>query len=78
MAENTPPPPSERLPSTPREVMTVGQRDSPQAWQPKCDDVGLVGADDPKEFRGGGNEGTGERSGWTDRRGLRAHKPLRA
>ena len=77
LAENGPPPPSERLPITPLEVVTVGQCDSLHAWQPKCDDVGLLGADYPAEFRGGGNEGNGnDRVGPIG--GAGAHKLLRA
>lgn len=57
LSENAPPPPPERLPITPIEVMTVGQRDYLQAWQRKCYDAGLVGADIPKEYGGHGNEG---------------------
>lgn len=57
LAENAPPPPPERLPITAIEVMTVGQRDYLQAWQRKCYDAGLVGADYPTEYGGGGHEG---------------------
>ncbi len=57
LAENAPPTPSERLPITPLEVMTVGQRDYLQAWQRKCYDAGLVGADYPVEYGGRGHEG---------------------
>jgi alkylation response protein AidB-like acyl-CoA dehydrogenase len=57
LTENAPPSPSERLPITPIEVMTIGQRDYLQAWQRKCYDAGLVGADYPKECGGHGNSG---------------------
>lgn len=57
LKENAPPPPPERLPITPIEVMTVGQRDYLQDWQRKCYDAGLVGADIPKEYGGGGHQG---------------------
>jgi alkylation response protein AidB-like acyl-CoA dehydrogenase len=57
LAENAPPPPPERLPITPIEVMTVGQRDYLQAWQRKCYDAGLVGADYPKDYGGHGHTG---------------------
>lgn len=57
LKENAPPPPPERLPITPIEVMTVGQRDYLQDWQRKCYDAGLVGADIPKEYGGGGHKG---------------------
>lgn len=42
LADNAPPPPPERLPITPIEVMTTGQRDYLQAWQKKCYEAGLV------------------------------------
>jgi alkylation response protein AidB-like acyl-CoA dehydrogenase len=57
LQENAPPPPPERLPLSAIEVMTVGQRDYLQAWQRKCYDAGLVGADYPTESGGGGHEG---------------------
>ena len=57
LAANAPPPPPERLPITPIEVMTTGQRDYLQAWQKKCYDAGLVGADYPKEYGGHGHQG---------------------
>lgn len=57
LAENMPPPPPERLPLTPIEVMTTGQRDYLQAWQRKCYDAGLVGADYPVEYGGHGYNG---------------------
>ncbi len=57
LAENIPAPPSFRLPITPIEVMTVEQRDYLQEWQGKCYGAGLIGADIPAEFGGGGHEG---------------------
>lgn len=57
LAENTPPPPPERLPITPIEVMTVGQRDYLQAWQRACYDAGLVGTDVPVAYGGHGHTG---------------------
>ena len=57
LAENAPPPPPERLPITPIEVMTVGQRDYLQAWQYACWEAGLVGSDYPKAYGGHGHEG---------------------
>jgi len=54
---NAPPPPPERLPITPIEVMTVGQRDYLQDWQLKCYEAGLVGADYPVAYGGGGHSG---------------------
>ncbi len=55
--DNAPPPPPERLRITPIEVMTVGQRDYLQDWQLKCYEVGLVGADYPVAYGGGGHSG---------------------
>jgi alkylation response protein AidB-like acyl-CoA dehydrogenase len=57
LAENKPAPPAFRLPISPIEVMTVQQRDYLQAWQKKCYEAGLVGADIPKAYGGGGHEG---------------------
>jgi alkylation response protein AidB-like acyl-CoA dehydrogenase len=57
LEENAPPPPPERLPITPIEVMTVGQRDYLQDWQYKCYAAGLVGADYPKAYGGRGHTG---------------------
>lgn len=57
LSENAPPPPPERLPITPIEVMTIGQRDYLQAWQRKCYEAGLVGADISKDYGGHGNKG---------------------
>ena len=57
LVENAPPPPPERLPITPIEVMTVGQRDYLQAWQHKCYEAGLVGADYPVDYGGHGHSG---------------------
>jgi len=57
LEENAPPPPPERLPITPIEVMTTGQCDYLQDWQYKCYEAGLVGADYPKDYGGGGHKG---------------------
>jgi alkylation response protein AidB-like acyl-CoA dehydrogenase len=57
LKENPPPLPPERLPITPIEVMTTGQRDYLQAWQRKCYEAGLVGSDYPREYGGHGNTG---------------------
>ncbi len=57
LADNAPPPPPERLPITPIEVMTVGQRDYLQAWQRKCHEAGLIGVDYPVEYGGHGQTG---------------------
>ena len=57
LVENAPPPPPERLPITPIEVMTTGQRDYLQDWQRKCYDAGLVGTDYPIEYGGHGHTG---------------------
>lgn len=57
LSENAPPPPPERLPITPIEVMTTTQRDYLQDWQRKCYDAGLVGADYPVAYGGHGHSG---------------------
>jgi len=57
LAENAPPPSPERLPILPIEVMTTTQRDYLVDWQRKCFDAGLVGADIPSEYGGGGHQG---------------------
>ncbi|MEO1569159.1 MAG: acyl-CoA dehydrogenase family protein [Pseudomonadota bacterium] len=57
LGENAPPLPPVRLPITPIEVMTTEQRDYLQAWQRKCYDAGLVGADYPREYGGSGHKG---------------------
>lgn len=57
LAENAPPPAPERLPITPIEVMTMGQRDYLQAWQFKCYEAGLVGVDYPVAYGGRGATG---------------------
>jgi len=57
LVENAPPPAPVRLPISPIEVMTVVQRDYLQDWQRKCYEAGLVGADIPKAYGGGGHEG---------------------
>lgn len=57
IATNAPPPPPERLPITPIEVMTTVQRDYLQAWQRKCYEAGLVGTDYPLEYGGHGHTG---------------------
>lgn len=57
LSENAPPPPSERIPITPIEVMTTGMRDYLQGWQRRCYEAGLIGSDVPAEYGGGGREG---------------------
>ncbi len=57
LEENRPPPPQERLPITPLEIMTDAHRDYLQDWQGKVHAAGLVGADYPVEYGGGGHEG---------------------
>lgn len=57
LEENAPPAPPERLPITPIEVMTVGQRDYLQDWQRKCYRAGLIGVDYPVEYGGHGQSG---------------------
>jgi alkylation response protein AidB-like acyl-CoA dehydrogenase len=46
-----------RLPLTQLEVMTRPQLDYFQTWQRRCYEAGLVGADIPKEYGGGGHRG---------------------
>ena len=57
LAENRPPEPPVRLPLSAIEVMTVPQRDYLQDWQRECYEAGLVGADIPTEYGGGGHDG---------------------
>lgn len=57
LEENRPAAPSFRLPEYAIEVMTPAQRDFLCAWQKKCYHAGLVGADYPKEYGGGGHSG---------------------
>ncbi len=57
LAENRPTPPPFRLPISPIEVMTEDQRRYLCAWQKKCHAAGLIGADYPKEYGGGGHTG---------------------
>ena len=57
LRENKPAAPPERLPISPIEVMTEGQRDYLQAWQRQVYEAGLVGCDYPKAYGGGGHEG---------------------
>ena len=57
LAEHRPPPAPVRLPQHPIETMTRAQLDYLQAWQRRCYDAGLVGADYPKEYGGRGNKG---------------------
>ncbi len=57
LEENRPAPPAFRLPEYAIEVMTPAQRDYLCLWQKKCYQAGLVGADYPKEYGGGGHSG---------------------
>jgi alkylation response protein AidB-like acyl-CoA dehydrogenase len=57
LAENAPPPAPVRLPITPIEVMTEAQRDYLQDWQLACYRAGLIGADIPEVYGGGGHDG---------------------
>ena len=57
LEENAPPPAPVRLPISPIEVMSVAQRDYLQDWQRSCYDAGLVGADVPEAYGGGGHRG---------------------
>ncbi|MDE0884951.1 MAG: acyl-CoA dehydrogenase family protein [Myxococcota bacterium] len=55
LQENAPPPPPERLPMSPLEIMTVGQRNYLQDWQGQCHAAGLIGCDYPQSYGGGGH-----------------------
>lgn len=57
LREHAPPPPPERLPILPIEVVTTTLRDYLVEWQRNCFDAGLVGADVPSEYGGGGHQG---------------------
>lgn len=57
LTENRPPPAPVRIPITALEVMTEAQRDYLRAWQQKCYDAGLVGADIPEVYGGRGHKG---------------------
>jgi alkylation response protein AidB-like acyl-CoA dehydrogenase len=57
LQENRPAPPTFRMPITPLEVMHPEQIDYLQAWQGKAWEAGLIGADYPTEYGGGGHEG---------------------
>src|SRR5262245_28897281 len=57
LAENAPPPPPERMPILPIEVNEGPLRHYLQGWQRRCYDAGLVGADIPKHYGGGGHQG---------------------
>ena len=64
LQENRPPAPSFRLPEHAIEVMTEEQRVYLCAWQKKCYDAGLVGADYPKEYGGRGHQGFQRIASW--------------
>ncbi len=57
LAENRPGPPPERLPILPIEVSSPALRDYLADWQRRCYEAGLVGADLPRAYGGGGHEG---------------------
>ena len=57
LSENAPPPPPERMPVLPIEVGAGPLCEYLRDWQRKCYDAGLVGADLPKEYGGGGHQG---------------------
>ena len=57
LEQSRPDPPPFRLPEYAIEVMTAEQREYLCAWQKKCYDAGLVGADYPVEYGGGGHTG---------------------
>ncbi len=54
LKDNKPPKPSFRLPQSALEVMTEEQRVYLCTWQKKCYEAGLIGADIPKAYGGGG------------------------
>ena len=64
LQENRPPAPSFRLPEHAIEVMTEEQRVYLCAWQKKCYDAGLVGADYPTEYGGRGHQGFQRIASW--------------
>jgi alkylation response protein AidB-like acyl-CoA dehydrogenase len=57
LAENKPAAPPFRLPLSPIEVMQEEQRAWLAAWQKRCHEAGLVGADFPREYGGHGHKG---------------------
>jgi len=57
LAENHPGEPPERLPILPIEVNTPALADFLRSWQRRCYEAGLVGADLPAEYGGGGHTG---------------------
>ena len=57
LAANPAPPPKVRLPLSQLEVKTQPQIDYFRAWQKRCYEAGLVGADIPKEYGGQGHRG---------------------
>jgi alkylation response protein AidB-like acyl-CoA dehydrogenase len=57
LSENAPPSPPRRLPLNAIEVMTADLRDYLQDWQRICYEAGLVGADIPEAYGGGGHQG---------------------
>jgi hypothetical protein len=57
LAENKPGPAPRRIPEISIEVVEEDLKDYLVAWQGKCYEAGLVGADYPTEYGGGGHEG---------------------
>lgn len=57
LSENAPPPPKVPLPIHQIEVSLREHLDYLQAWQMKCYEAGLVGADIPEAYGGHGNQG---------------------
>jgi len=57
LAENRPGPPPERMPILPIEVNTPALSGYLRDWQRRCYEAGLVGADLPAEYGGGGHSG---------------------
>jgi alkylation response protein AidB-like acyl-CoA dehydrogenase len=56
LAENLPGDPPGRLPEMPIEIVDHAQKDYLVSWQKRCWEAGLVGADYPTEYGGGGHE----------------------
>jgi alkylation response protein AidB-like acyl-CoA dehydrogenase len=57
LGENSPGRPPSRLPEMPIEVIDDAQKDYLVAWQNRCWEAGLVGADYPTSYGGGGHDG---------------------
>ncbi len=57
LAENAPGPPPHRIPEISIEVVEEELKDYLVDWQSQCYDAGMVGADYPSEYGGGGHDG---------------------